>query len=363
MGSLLEHAYALLLFGCFALATSAQLVLQQGAYRSLPLPLTLLLAQLGCTTALARAAAANGLLPNTGAEVLSARRAAQAAPDAVAHTLLSLAQLLSLGKGSVEAFLAVTAACVPPLACFADSLLAGAAALPTLSHKQRQAAVGGTAAAAVALLAQAPWAGLVGPVLLLALWLTVFLADKAWTTLRAAPLLPPAKPLAEAGEESAPGPETGLLARAHAIVHSTCEQLAMLTAPPAAAASGELALPQPPSPFERVLYGNALPLPLLAVGVLLSGELLSLELTIPALSALLLSALATAVSSVAVLLLAETQALRAARLLRATAGCNAAALLLNALVSSPPRVGLLGRGAALAAVASGAYFLNLELLS
>jgi len=347
MGTLVEHAWAAVLLSAFAVATSVSLVLQAAALRASNGPLTLLLVQLSFTAALCRTAGSQGVVP--GADAPSQRRAVQALPDAVAHTALSLLTLLSLRAGSVEGFLAVTAACVPLLAASWESLAQGGA-LPLLSPRQRQAAAVGCAAAALTLLCQP---ALLRPLLLLALWHATHLADKAWCTLR---LQPPAAGGAEeaggAGEEAGPPTGSSFLDRGRRMVHAAAAQLAALTPP-------STAQPQPPSPFERVMYGNALPLAPLALGVLLSGELLAAEHSIPSLGALVASGAATAVASVAVLVLSETQALRPLPLLRGVTACNAAALVLSGLTRAPS-VGPLGRACALVAVVAGAAFQRLD---
>ena len=106
----------------------------------------------------------------------------------------------------------------------------------------------------------------------------------------------------------------------------------------------------------HLLLANLLPCPALALLALLSGEMGAVELSVPTLTAVALSSCTSALASISLLLIQDTQLVSGAAMARATAGCNAAALALNAVVGVLPRPSILARLTALAAVVAGAAF-------
>jgi len=334
MGTFLEHARVGALLAVAGGCTASQLVLLRLAvlaFRSAPL--SLLLMHCAPCAALAHAAQTHGLVSDGG---ISLRRAQIALPDALFHTLLSLATFRVLTSGSVEVFVAVTAAVLPPLCALFDSHLARTSY--AFSAKQRSHALSGTAAAALtALLERRAYFSLV---LALFVWLCVFTLDRAFDILRRAPRLP-------VDAEGGGGVGSGdALSGATRFVHGCTDLLSSST---------EVSAP-PPTPFERLLLANLLPCPILAVLALLSGEMGAIELSVPTLTAVALSSCTSALASISLLLIQDTQLVSGAAMARATAGCNVAALALNAVVGVLPRPSILARLTALAAVVAGAAF-------
>ena len=348
VGSFLEHARlggVLLLFG---VCTSAQTVLLRAALYHCPRAYTLLAAaQLLPTAWLVAAAGRHGLLVAPDA-ALSVARARAALPDAVGHCLLTLASLAVVSTGGVDVFVAMTAACVPPLVMYVEGAATGRLPGQVPSRKARAAAYGCALASALVLLR-----GSAALLLAAATFLCVLAADRAFDTMRRAPRV---------YGGSADDVEGGSHGKGGAAAEDTVTAVTLRvqqlndTIAGASRGGGNAAPALPPSPYERVLYGNALPVPLLLLLALLRGEMVGLEWSLISLGAVLGSAGATAGSSLAVLLLAETQLLPGPIQARATAVCNAAAVLLNLTVGVPPRPGLLTTLLALGAVGAGAAF-------
>jgi hypothetical protein len=347
VGSFLEHARlggVLLLFG---VCTSAQTVLLRAALFHCPRAYTLVTAaQLLPTAWLVAAAGRHGLLvaPDTA---LSVARARAALPDAVGHCLLTLASLAVVSTGGVDVFVAMTAACVPPLVLYVEGAATGRLPGQVPSKKARAAAYGSALATALVLLR-----GSAALLLAVATFLCVLAADRAYDTMRRAPRVfgGPADDVEGGGHEK------GGAAAEDAVTAMTLRVQQLNDSVAGASRAGNAAPALPPSPYERVLYGNALPVPLLLLLALLRGEMVGLEWSLISLGAVLGSAGATAGASLAVLLLAETQLLPGPVQARATAVCNAAAVVLNLTVGVPPRPGLLATLLALGAVAAGAAF-------
>ena len=349
VGSFLEHARlggVLLLFG---VCTSAQTVLLRTALFHCPRAYTLLAAaQLLPTAWLVAAAGRHGLL--VAPDALSVARARAAVPDAVGHCLLTLATLGVVTTGGVDAFVAVTAACVPPLVMHVQNAAAGRLPQQVPGRKARAAAYGSALALALVLMR-----GSAALLLAAASFLCVLAADRAFDTMRRAPRI------YGGTADDVEGGGHGRGAAAEDAVTAMTWRVQQLNDSVAGAlrVGGSAAPALPPSPYERVLYGNALPVPLLLLLALLRGELVGsggVEWSLISLGAVLGSAAATAGASLAVLLLAETQLLPGPVQARATAVCNATALMLNLTVGVPPRPGLLTTLLALGAVGAGAAF-------
>jgi hypothetical protein len=344
MGSFLEHARAGAVLALFGATTAAQLVLAKRSVAVLPgAQLTLLLIHLLPSALLCRAAQQHEVVD---APRPSAARALITLPNAAAHAALALCALCALGGGSVELFLALTAALAPPLAAALDAALSPGVPEP-LSARRRHAAAAGAAACAVCVLSERGDSA--GAYIALAAWFAVWAAERAWETLMLSP--PPDAAGGEDGGAGAGG-AVGALAR---VAHGAASALA-------AAARGLSPAtppgpPSPPSAFEKALYGNSVCLPLLPPLLLLRGELGAIaaaELSVPALTTLALSAAAAAGGTAAALLATDVMEARALALV--TTGCNAATLLISHAVAEEPHPTLLGLAAAVVAVFAGAAF-------
>jgi len=335
VGSFLEHARLGALLLLFGVCTSAQSVLLSKALFYAPRAFaTLATLQLLATAGLVHAAAVNGALVAADA-TLSLARARAAAPDAVFHVLLTVATLLVIDTGGVPVFVAVTAACVPPLCAWVEAVAGGGSKAAESSRKGRAAVYGAALASCVVLMRLS-----MSLLLSLALFLGVLVTDRVFDSLRRLP---------RSFTGDVEGGSHGAAADGMAMLTLRVQQLS-----DAVAGRGN----GTPTAYERCLYGNALPLPLIAFAALLRGEIIgaaAIEWSLASLGALVIGAVATAGVSLAALLLAETQLLPGPVQARATAACNAAALLLNVAVGVPP-VGVMSSMAALGAVAAGAAF-------
>jgi hypothetical protein len=344
MGTFIEHAWAGVLLSSGGVATASCRVLQAAALRALPrAACALLLLQCSVSALLCRAAGAQGVV---AAEPLSWSRCRLSLPEAALRLLLGWSQLAALSRGSVEAFIAAHALATPLLSLGSSVLLSPVPALPSLQGRQRSLLAAAAACTLLVLLCQAPLYGFLLPLLALLTSLLLLAALRAWETLRAA------QPLAQDSPDlptpdAAPQRLAATARAAQAAVHRLC----------AALCPSQGADPPPPavpSPFELLFYSSALPLPLLAALSLARGELLHSDVSVPTLTVLLFAALAQGVAAVAMLLLAETQALRGAQMRRAGAGCGCAGLLLSALGGAG--VGVAGGAAAAGAVVASAAF-------
>ena len=344
MGSFLEHARAGGVLALFGATTAAQLVLAKRSVAVLPgAQLTLLLLHLLPSALLCRAAQQHEVVD---APPPSAARALAALPNAAAHAALALCALCALGGGSVELFLALTAALAPPLAGALDAALSPGVP-PPLHPRRRTAAVAGAAACAVCVLSERGDSA--GAYVALAAWFAVFAAERTWETLLLTP--PPDGADGEDGGGAAGGP----LAAAARAVHGAAGALG------AAARGLAPATPQgpptPPSAFEKALYGNSWCLPLLPPLLLLRGELGAIaaaELSVPAVTTLALSAAAAAGGTAAALL--ATDVMEARALAMVTVACNVGTLIISHAVAEDPHPTLLGLLAAAVAVVAGAAF-------
>jgi hypothetical protein len=247
---------------------------------------------------------------------------------------MALAVLCALAGGSVELFLALTAALAPPLAFALDATLAQPRRPLALPPRRATAAAAGAAACALCMLTER--GDTAGAYLAVCVWFLMWAAERSWETLLLAP-----PPDAEAGD--ALGSFVASTAKA---VHAAAAALAPEGEPPA-----------PPQAFERALYGSALPLlPLLLFGVLRGelGAVAAAELSVPAISTLALSAAAAAGGTAAALL--ATDVLDGRGLAAVTAACNVGTLLISHVVAEAPRPSFLGLLSAMVAVAAGSAF-------
>lgn len=334
VGSFLEHARLGALLLLFGVCTSAQSVLLSKALFYAPRAFATLATLQLLAAGLVHAAAVNGALVAADA-TLSLARARAAAPDALFHVLLTVATLLVIDTGGVPVFVAVTAACVPPLCAWVEAVAGGGSKAAESSRKGRAAVYGAALASCVVLMRLS-----MSLLLSLALFLGLLVTDRVFDSLRRLP---------RSFMGDVEGGSHGAAADGMSMLTLRVQQLS-----DAVAGRGN----GTPTAYERCLYGNALPLPLIAFAALLRGEIIgaaAIEWSLASLGALVVGAVATAGVSLAALLLAETQLLPGPVQARATAACNAAALLLNVAVGVPP-VGVMSSMAALGAVAAGAAF-------
>jgi len=337
--------------GLFAVCTAGSLVLFKATVALLPgAPCFVAAAHLAPAGLLLRWAALSDLVD---AAPPSPARALLSAPHALLHALALLCVLAVLAGGSVELLLSFTAALAPPLAHALDVFLAkrglvsgsllgpGAESEAGPEHRgfarRRAAASAGVGACTLAALSERGDSA--SAYLALLLWFGTAALERCWDAA-----------LTLAGEAGAvEAPSQGALPGDLSTALTAAAGAALGRAGPAA---------QPPSAYERALYGSALPAAPLLLCALLRGELGGLlragALNVPSLTTLCLSAAASAGSLIAALLAPDV--LPARGLATATAVCNAGTLLIQRGVTEAPRPSVFGLLAAAVAVASGAAY-------